>query len=313
MPSIRSHDRRAARVFGAAAAVAALAILVAAPATAASPTLDRIRAAGKITFGYTADARPFSFKDDAGNASGWAVSLCRKVADAVKAELGMSSLGVEFVSVAREARVSAVAEGRIDVMCDANVPTIANRKLVSYSIPIFAGGAGAVVRADASTRLKDVLAGRDPAWQARWRANMDQVLPRRTFAVIGGTRTEQALAERIKDMRLDVRTTQVDGYAAGLARVVDGSVDVLFGERAILLDAVKRSARPADFDVIDRYFNREPLALVLPRGDDDFRLLVDAALSKAFLSADFEPAYVTYFGKPDSGTVAFFRAAALPN
>lgn len=311
MQATRSPDRRGVRALGAAAALAALASLAASPSHA-GPTLDRIKAAGKITLGYTTDARPFTFKDDAGNPAGWGIALCRKVADAVKAEAGVASLGVEFVGVTRDNRIQAVADGKVDILCDATVPTLANRRLVSYSIPIFAGGTGAVVRASASTRLKDILAGRDPEWHARWRANMDQVLERRVFSVVAGTRAERALNDRLKEMQLDVRIVPADNYAAGVARVLDGRSDVFFGERAILLDTVRRSASASDLLVIERYFNREPLAFALPRGDEDFRLTVDTALSKLFRSSEIATLYTTYFGKPDAGTLTFFQADALP-
>lgn len=311
MQATRTHDRRGLRGAGVAVALAAFAAFVAAPASA-GPTLDRIKAAGKITFGYSSDARPFTYKDDAGNPAGWGISLCRKVADAVKAELGAPSLGVEFAGVTRDTRIQAVADGKVDMLCDATVPTLANRKLVSYSIAIFPGGTGAVARTDASSRLKDVLAGRDPAWHARWRANMDQVLERRTFAVVAGTRAEQAVKDRIKDMQLDVKIVPADNYAAGVERVLDRRADVFFGERAILLDAVKRSTVASDLYVVDRYFNRETLAFALPRGDEDFRLTVDTALSKLFRSGELATLYASHFGKPDPSTLTFFQADALP-
>lgn len=311
MQPTRSLDRRGIRGVGATVALAALAAFVAVPASA-GPTLDRIKSAGKITFGYTPDARPFTYKDDAGNPAGWGIALCRRIADAAKAEIGAPSLGVEFVAVTRQDRIPSVADGKVDMLCDATVPTLANRKLVSYSITIFPGGTGAIVRSDASTRLKNILAGRDPAWHARWRANMDQVLERRTFAVVGGTRAEQAVKDRIKEMQLDVRVVPADSYAAGVERVLDRRADVFFGERAILLDAAKRSAVAGDLMVVDRYFNREVLAFALPRGDEDFRLLVDTALSKLFRSGELATLYTTYFGKPDPATLTFFQADALP-
>ncbi|HYV88904.1 MAG TPA: amino acid ABC transporter substrate-binding protein, partial [Candidatus Polarisedimenticolia bacterium] len=47
-------------------------------ATDATGTLDRVRQTGKLTFGYNPDARPFSYKDESGNAAGFAVALCQK-------------------------------------------------------------------------------------------------------------------------------------------------------------------------------------------------------------------------------------------
>src|SRR6185503_18443323 len=75
-------------IFGALAAV---------PASAA--TLDRIRDSGSIKLGYLADARPFSFRNEAGAADGYAVALCQQVADKVKKGLALPNLRVEWVPV----------------------------------------------------------------------------------------------------------------------------------------------------------------------------------------------------------------------
>ena len=43
-------------------------LAVTASAEAAAGTLDRVTQAGKITLGYRTDARPFSYRDESGNA-----------------------------------------------------------------------------------------------------------------------------------------------------------------------------------------------------------------------------------------------------
>ena len=67
-----------------------------------------------------------------------------------------------------------------------------------------------------------------------------------------------------------------------------------------------------DLLVIERLFTHESVALVLGRNDDDFRLVVDRALSKLYASPEFETLYLKWFGEPDDATKAFFRMSALP-
>jgi hypothetical protein len=50
-------------------------------ASSSTSTLDRIRSAGRIRLGYRADARPFSYKDELGQAAGYGVALCQKIAE----------------------------------------------------------------------------------------------------------------------------------------------------------------------------------------------------------------------------------------
>jgi polar amino acid transport system substrate-binding protein len=65
--------------------------------------------------------------------------------------------------------------------------------------------------------------------------------------------------------------------------------------------------------LLPRRFTDESLALSLRRGDEDFRLAVDRALSHAFSAAEFRGAYAKWFGDPDAHTTAFFRMSSLPD
>ena len=67
-----------------------------------------------------------------------------------------------------------------------------------------------------------------------------------------------------------------------------------------------------DLMVLDRQYTYERLALPLQRGDDDFRLLVDRALSKQFESAGYQGTYAKWFGEPNEKSEVFFRWNSLP-
>src|SRR4051794_18269217 len=92
---VRTLSLRSIRKGTFAALAAVLPLLIALPAVSA--TLDRVRESGKMTLGYEVDSRPFSYRDDAGKPGGYAVALCERVADAVKGELGLPELAVEWV------------------------------------------------------------------------------------------------------------------------------------------------------------------------------------------------------------------------
>src|SRR6478736_9873466 len=95
----RPHEYRV-RIATLAIAFLATGVLpFAVPEPASAATLDRMQQTGKLTLGYRADARPFSYRDESGNAAGYSVVLCRKIAEQVKAELKLSTLNVEFVPV----------------------------------------------------------------------------------------------------------------------------------------------------------------------------------------------------------------------
>ena len=294
------------------ALIAALLCLSAALPALAAGTLDQARDSGKLTFGYRADTRPFAFTDEAGKAAGFSVALCQKVADAVKAELKLPALAIEFVPVTAANRFEALQQGRIDLSCGTDTPTLERRALVDFSIPIFSAGTGAVVRADADRRLRDALANKPDPAQPVWRGAPGLLTEKVVFAVVSGTTIEKALIDTLKARRIVVTVAPVADYAAGVQAVVDRRAAALFGDRPVLLDAAKRGPAAGELLVIDRTFTREPLALALRRGDDAFRLVVDRSLSRLFRSKDFAALFTTHFGAPDAGTLEFFQSVALP-
>ena len=282
-----------------------------APGPAAAATLDRVRETGKLVLGYRVDARPFSYQDASGKAIGYSVSLCEKVAAEVKAELGVPELALEWVPLTLDQRFQAVAQGKVDLMCAVDTATLERRKEVSFSLPIFPSGIAALLRADAPAPLQDVLAGR-PATGPIWRASPARVLEGKTFSVVTGTTSESWLSGRLKDFQLTAKVDPVANYDDGIIHVLDRDADVFFGERPILLEAAAESQSAADLIVLDKLFTYEPVALTLARNDDDFRLVVDRALSSTFKSDDFRDVYAKWFGAPDEAVTAFFRQSAMP-
>lgn len=280
-----------------------LAALAAVPASAA--TLDRIRETGTIKLGYLADARPFSFRNEAGAADGYAVALCKQVADQVREGLALPDLRVEWTPVTFENRLSDVQQGNIDVLCAPIGETLTHRQEVSLSIPIFAGGNRAVLRANAPAALREAL-GESPSNRAIWRgAPAAKVLKGTSIAVVSDTTSAKWLEGRRAALQVDARLVPVADYRSGLRQLLDGKVDVFFGERSIVLGALSDSERK-DLVILDRLFTHEPFALALARGDEDFRLLVDRSLRQLYASGGFGDLYKRWCGEFDERTRTFF-------
>ncbi len=303
------HSRSALGRVAAGVIAASLALLAALPASA--QTIDRIKQSGKMTLGYSVQARPFSYNDAAGNPIGYTIELCQKIVDAARADLGVQQLAVTFVPVTLANALSAVQQGQVDLLCDPHIATVASRKQVSYSISVFPSGVGVLVHRNASARLTEVLSGREPPRRPQWRASAYQTLQQSTLAVVSGSPTERLVNERMKELQLNAKVVPVIDFVNGVAQVADRRVDAFFGDKALLLDTAKRSKAAADLLVLDRYFSYQAGALALARDDNDFRLLVDRALSHLFFSGEWGDIYSKWFGPPNEGTLNFFQLNVL--
>jgi ABC-type amino acid transport substrate-binding protein len=287
-----------------------LALAAALPAFAAG-ALDKAKAGGKLSFGYAGDARPFAYADSAGKAAGYGIELCTRIGDAVKSELKLSELAIEFVALAPQEAFRAVEQGKVDLLCGA-VPTLERRALVDFSIPIMLSGTSVAVRNDAPPRLVQVLSGREPVGPA-WRGSPDQAPQRVVVATVGGTALEKALTSSLRERRVVADIVSVKDTAAGLQLLASGAAHAFFSDRAVLLDAVASGSRPSNVRVLDRLFRRDIVALAMHRNDDEFRLVVDRALSRLYRTADMAGIYTRHFGAPTAAALDFFQLVTLPD
>jgi polar amino acid transport system substrate-binding protein len=233
------------------------------------------------------------------------------VAEGLKTELNLAGLKVEWVPLSLDERLTAVEQGKVDLLCGAETITLTKRESIDFSIPIFPSGIGALLRADANTRLVEVLENK-PQSSPVWRANAGALITAQTFGVVKGTTTMPWLASRLSTFKLTAKVETVDNYAAGVQQVLDGKTNVLFGDRAILLDVAARDPRASSLQVLDRFFTYEALALAMARGDERYVLAVDRSLARLYAAPDFRAIYKKWFGEPDADVITFYRWNALP-
>jgi len=271
-------------------------LVLAADVAAASPTLDRIRQAGSISFAYRGDAAPFSFKDREGRVRGYSVELCIRVAAALQKELGLAGLKVEWIPVDAATRLDAVASGKVDAECGTTTITLTRMQTVDFSLPIFVDGGSVLVRA--KSKITDIAG-----------------LKGRRVAVIPGTTTEQALTRTLSRLGATATLVPVKNGAQGIAALVQSQADAYAGDRVVLAGLKLGAPDPAQLEFVDNDFSYEPYALVLPRGDADFRLAVDRALANLYRSGDIDPIFQRWLaplGRPGPLLHAMYFLNALP-
>ncbi|EUC12441.1 putrescine-ornithine antiporter [Paraburkholderia hospita] len=288
----------------------------AAAAGAAAPVattgaLVRIRQSGKMNIGYVADARPYVFQDSAGSADGYVATLCKKIADKVKADLSLPALAVNWTPVKPEDGYRAVQDHRVDMLCG-DAETLTGRQYISYSIPVYPGGVAALTRADASPGLKEVLSGVTRSDRPIWRASPAQLLNSQTFSTVANSPTQRWLAERMGRFELTAHVITASSYEDGVRQVLDRKANVFFAERAILQDQVSRNPAGDNLQVLQRRFSYAPISIGVAREDEDLRLLADRTLSRIFTSGDYKAIYTKWFGQPDEDALNFYRLAVLP-
>jgi polar amino acid transport system substrate-binding protein len=229
-------------------------------------------------------------------------------------DLALPGLTVEWVPVDVDERFTEVQQGRIDLLCAPATETVSRRKETSFSIPIFASGNRAAVRADAPPQLRNALMESRPV-KPVWRGTpAATVLESTVFAAVTGTTGDKWLAERARSLQVDAKIVRMKDYTQALQQLREGKVDVVFGDRVVMLGALQEldAKTRENVVILDRMFTHEPAALALQRADDDFRALVDRALSRLYASGDFAALYSKWVGEFDERARTFFTWNTLP-
>jgi len=228
--------------------------------TASAETLRRIEDSGTIRIGYRTDALPHSYEDASGRPQGYIIDLCREVVVAVQTELKPATVRAEFVRVTSQDRFEAVRDGRVDILCEASSITMARRSMVDFSIPTFVDGAGIAFRGKEITRFED-FAGRK-------------------VGVLAGTTTHDLLRTTLAALGIKAEIILANDHRSGIGNLIDGRIDSYFADRAILAYLYGRTDTNRNFRIGRQYFSYETYALALPRGDTEFRWLVDRTLAQ---------------------------------
>ena len=244
------------------------------PVCVAAQTLDKVRKTGVLTLGYIDGAAPFSFVDGNGEPQGYSVELCRAVADGIAGQLKRTGLKTRWVKLTIQNRIDAVRKGQVDLECSTTTWTLERQSLVDFSLITFVDGGSLLVKSDAQFgRLADFQGKR--------------------IAVIAGTTTERALGSRA----LGAELVKIRTRDEGLTLLREGQVDALASDRTALIGVVVMgSGASGNFKLLDQDFSIEQYALMLPRGDHDFRLAVNRQLARIYRSGDIEKIYARWLG-----------------
>jgi len=138
------------------------------------------------------------------------------------------------------------------------------------------------------------------------------------IAIIPGTTTDAIIKDAMARSAAGASRTQllaVKDHAEGLLAVANGTADVYATDRAILIGLILAAPDPRSFALLDRYFSYEPYALMMRRGDPDFRLAVNRALARLYRTGQVLEIYGKWFGAwgpPSAVTVALYAIEGLP-
>src|SRR6201985_3807073 len=240
-------------------------------------TLKKIKETGTITTGYRDSAIPFSYLDDNQKPIGFAIDICSRIVDAVKKELKLDRLEVEFNPLTSSARIPLLANGTIDLECGSTTNNPDRLKQVSFTNTHFLTATRFISKKSSHLNSIDDLKGK-------------------TVASTSGTNNIRQLTEANAARNLGINIVPAKEHAESFLMVeTDRAVAAVLDD--ILLASFAAGAKNPDAYVIstDAFSKPEPYGIMLRKDDPAFKKVADDATAALYQSAEGERLYAKWF------------------
>lgn len=257
-----------------------LALPAAAGAQALTGTLQKIKETGAIAIGVRDSSVPFSYLDDKQQPVGFAIDVCGKVVDAVKAQLHLPALRVEMTPVTSSTRIPLLANGTIDMECGSTTNNAARQQQVAFSNTYFLTASRFVSKAASGLTDIDSLKGKS------------------VVSTSGTTNIVQLNAANTQ-RKLGLNILTAKDHAESFLLVETGRAAAFVMDDVLLASLVAASKDPGAYRISEDAFSQpEPYAIMLRKDDAPFKALVDSTTAALFRSPEGTALYNRWFTQP---------------
>jgi glutamate/aspartate transport system substrate-binding protein len=261
-------------------------------------TLKKARDTKTFTIGYREASFPFAFYDDQKKPVGFAVELCTRIAEEVKAELKMPDLQVKYLPVNPQTRIPLLTNGTIDIECGSTTNNLARQQQVDFTYSFYVTGNRLL--ASKASGIKEI-----------------ENINGKSVGVAAGTSNERILNTLIEELKLKPRIVTVKDHAEGMLALETGRIDAYMHDEVGQYVLLSKSSQKAKFDVVGRLLSFDPYGLMIRRDDSAFKFVANRTLAKIYRSGEVYTMFKRHFdpfGIPMTPAVDWtFKLNAMPD
>lgn len=260
----------------------------------AADTLAKIKAANKINIGTRDSSAPLAYTIGNGQYVGYHVDICLKIADAIKAQLKMPQMPVEYTIVTSANRVPLIQNGTVDLECGSTTNNKARAEQVAFAPTTYVTNVRTAVKASSGITSIQQLSGK-------------------TVATTTGTTSVQLLRKALKSGS-DFKELFGKDHADSFLLLESGRADAFVMDDNILAGLIVNAKTPADYKIVGEPLSEEPIAIMLPKDDPAYKKLVDDTVKGLMKSGEINKIYDKWFAQgipPRNQVVNMPMSAAL--
>jgi len=252
---------------------------LAAPALAQEGTLKKIKGSGSITIGHRDASIPFSYYDDKQQPVGYAMDLCHRIVDAVRANLKMPKIDIKYQLVTSANRIPLMANGTIDLECGSTTNNLDRQKQVWFTITHFVTANRYMAKKSANLRSLEDLKGK-------------------TVVSTAGTTNIKQITELNAQRNLGLSILSANGHPEAFLMVETGRAAAFVMDDILLYSLVATSKAPGDYAISADALSVEPYGIMVRKDDVAFKKVVDAAMVNTYKSGAINGIYNKWFLSP---------------
>jgi glutamate/aspartate transport system substrate-binding protein len=242
-------------------------------------TLKKIKETGSITIGHRESSIPFSYLDDKQQPIGYAMDLCSRIVDAVKAELKLPDLKVNLQPVTSSNRIPLLQNGTIDLECGSTTNSTVRQEQVSFGPSYFVVNVTAAVKKSSGIKKIADLNGK-------------------TVSTTSGTTSVPLIKGYKKAGNVEVKEIYGKDHAESFLLMADDRAAAFIMDDILLAGQIANAKRPADYKILPESLRQEPYSMMLRKDDPQFKALVDKTIGGIMKSGEIEKIYAKWFTKP---------------
>lgn len=251
------------------------------------PVLDRIKNGGKIVIAHRESSVPFSYLDGNKKPVGYALDLCLKLAETVRQKMGAKGAGgIELMMVTPANRIPSIAEGKADLECGSTTNNKERREKVAFTVPHFITGARMLVKASSKAERLEDLQGK-------------------TVVSTKGTTPLKAVESANKERLMGLKVVEAPDHARAVEMVEKGEAEAFVMDDVLLYGLAANRPNPKALKVVGKFLTTEPLAIMLPKNDPEFKKIIDEEMKRLIRSREIYAIYDKWFANaiPPNNTV----------
>lgn len=265
--------------FTALAAGLALAWVATAPALAQTvnqPTLEKIKASGKVVLGVRETSPPMAYALGANEKYvGYHVELCERVLKEIAPDAKL-----EYMAVTAQNTLPLVQNGTLDIGCGPTTNNTARQQQVAFAVTTYVSEVRMAVRKDSDLKSISQLAGR-------------------TIAASTGTTAVQLLRKQERALGgAPIKTVLGKDHHESFLLLETGRADAFVLDDNLLAGMIANSKDPSAYRIVGEPLGAEPIALLFRKDDPTFKAAVDGVLTKLMQSGEMEKIYTKWFVSP---------------